>query len=98
MSASEIAQVMGISTMTVVRVRKRRGCQVAPPAEPFTTEELARVEALFADGCSCAEVARTIGRSPSAIRRRWPQHAWTKSQAGELAALTRLNRPYLRGV
>jgi IS30 family transposase len=95
LTAEQIAQMLDCTTRTVRRARKIRECQVYLP-RPFTPEEVARAEALFDDGCSCAEVARTLGRDPTVVWHRWPHRAWTLKQASEMGVLARQARRVLR--
>lgn len=97
LSTKQIAEALGVTTCTVKRARRERGCQ-APTPRPFDAAEIARAESLFADGCSCTEVARTLGRDPSTIWRRWPDRAWTKRQVAEYTAALRRNRAILEGL
>lgn len=89
MTAAQIAEMLGVTTKTVFVARAKRNCRVAPTPRPFTAAEIARAEALFDDGCSCAEVARTIGRDPSVVWHRWPDRAWTLKQASQMGVLAR---------
>jgi DNA-binding CsgD family transcriptional regulator len=82
-SAHQIGQLLGITDRSVLRHRVAAGV-AQPPVPPVTVEELARADALLADGCSYAEVARTLGRSTSPFRRSFPGRGWTTEQAIEL--------------
>lgn len=84
-AAVDIAAQLGMSITHVHRIRGRR--RGAPSRRPFTTEEIARAEALFADGCSAAEVARTLGRHPASVSRRWRGRSWDRSTSAEFGVL-----------
>lgn len=70
-TAQQIADALRITSRTVARARVRRGV-AKPPTPPLTDDEIQRAELLLDDGASCAEVARTLGRCPGAIRKRFP--------------------------
>lgn len=84
-SAALIAEQLGITHRSVNRIKARQtGVETS---RRFTAEEIARVEDMLSDGCSLSEIARTIGRSPGSVRKRWRGQGWTKSAGGELGAL-----------
>ena len=90
-SAEEIAVRLGISSRTVTRHRSRLGIARAVPPR-LTDEQLQRAQSLIEDGCSIAEVARTVGCSHFAISRRFPDAAWSRAQCAEWMALMRATR------
>ncbi len=61
----------------------------------LTAAEMRRADELLADGVSFADVARTLGRSKSAICRRFPGRGWTAEQVAERASLERRFRGVL---
>jgi IS30 family transposase len=89
---AEIARRLGVTERTVHRHRNAADCLVRSPWRPFSVSELALAEALFDDGASAKEVARTLGRSASGIARRFPDRAWTRHQTVAHAVLCRRYR------
>lgn len=84
-SAAKIAAEMDIHPRSVVRARSRTGIAKPYPARHrLTAEQIVTAEALFDDGASRAEVARTIGCARETLERRWPDRAWTREQVLEL--------------
>lgn len=81
-----IAEQLGIHERSVMRARNRMN-MAKPSPRRFTAEEIAQVESMLADGCSIAEVARTIGRHPATVWNRWPHRGWTNVQCGEWSVL-----------
>lgn len=79
----EIADILKISDRTVHRIRRRAGIPPTIDQTPWTAEDQRRAEALFDDGCSVAEVARTLGRAHAVIHRRFPDRGWTREQEQE---------------
>lgn len=87
-SAKEIAKELGFGERAIHRSRQRTG--VDKPGPRFLTpDEVATVERLLADGASCSEAARTIGRSVSTLSKRYPRHVWTPEECGKFGALVR---------
>lgn len=87
-TTAEIAAIVGVTTRTVARARNRTG--TAQTRNPLlTADELAHTERLLDDGASYVEVARTIGRSPRAIRDAFPGRGWTRAQMAEHIAVAR---------
>lgn len=85
-SAPDIAHQLGITERSVMRIRKNR--MVAKPSpKRFTAEELATIEKMLDDGCSIAEAARTVGRIPQVVGKRFRGRGWTLAQASEWGAL-----------
>ena len=88
-SASEVAAIEGITRRSVERIRSELGVSLRPSPEPMTECELDTAAALLDDGCSYAEVARTLGRTPRAIRRHFPGRGWPPGEGARLAMATR---------
>lgn len=86
-TAEQIAEELNVTPRTVFRARAERG--YAKPRREFTADEIHTAEAMFDDGCSFAEVGRTIGRATGTVAKHWPGRGWTKAQCGEWAALIR---------
>lgn len=85
-SRETIAAHLGVSVRTVERDLRAAG--VVAPHRPWTAADDSRARELIADGCSLAEVARTLGRPRTVIRRHFPGRGWTQAQISEhLAAL-----------
>jgi len=87
-SAAQIADRLNITRRTVVRIRKLHGI-AQPPLHRYSAEEIAAIEQLLDDGCSLAEVARTIGRPAPYLWRRYAGRGWTPSQAGQFGNMLR---------
>jgi len=92
LSAPQIAEIVGITERTVVRDRSAVGCAQPYVSNPLSEEQRCRAEELLNDGCSIAEVARTIGRSPSAVKRAFPGRGWTRAQVYEYVGLVQSAR------
>ena len=89
-----MAQRLGCSERTVACWRRRLG--IAPPGtppHPWTADELARAEALIADGASLYETARTLNIPYGSVWNRFQRRGWTPQQAAAWSAeLRRLRR------
>ena len=59
------------------------------PQDDLTHDEKRRALALLEDGCSYAEVSRTLGRSEQVFRNNFPGYRWTVTQAAESAELSK---------
>ena len=91
-SAEHIARLLGITTRSVVRNRRKAGI-AQPPAPYLSDAELATAQTLLEDGASYGEVGRTLGRSQSAIANRLPGYAWNRDQSSAYAVMCkRLNQ------
>jgi IS30 family transposase len=73
----------------VHRIRARYGLSArVRPSTRYTDDEIARVESMLADGCSLAEVARTLGRNRQSVWRKFRGRGWTREQCAEWLRLT----------
>ncbi|HWU31029.1 MAG TPA: helix-turn-helix domain-containing protein [Microbacterium sp.] len=91
LTTSEIAARFRVSTRTISRWRTHlnRNRLPAPVRRPDSDHELAK--RLLDDGCSLAEVGRTVGVAASTIHAWFPGvQGWTRVQSGEYAAMVRL--------
>ncbi len=87
-TAAQIAQETGVTARTVTRIRRR--CGVAGPVYPrLSDEELELAERMLADGASIVDVARTLGRSEDAMRKRFRGRGWSNAQVAEYRAMLR---------
>lgn len=95
-TATTIAEIVGVTTRTVTRVRSRQNanCEYWPHVM-LTAEQITTAEHLLDDGASYTEVARTIGIGWDAVEMRWPGRSWTKKQCGQHRALLRRMRGVL---
>ncbi|WP_136056813.1 hypothetical protein [Microbacterium sp. K24] len=87
LSAAQIAVALQVSSRTVVRWRHLTGRSRRPPTTPLTEDQLQRARRILEDGASISEAARTIGCSNKTLSKRWPQYAWSQTQAGRFAAM-----------
>lgn len=74
-----IAAELAITVRSVQRIRRQTGISVTEFSR-FSPAEVATIEAMLDDGCSYAEIARTLGRDVGWIRRRWPGRGWMPEQ------------------
>lgn len=84
----EIADQFGCCERQVSRIRHDHKIQ-KPARTLLTDQEKAAALKLLIDGCSYSEAGRTIGRSPSAIRRHFPGYGWPQSGAGHFWRLSK---------
>ena len=77
----------GVKERTVHRILEKAG--LGRNLSLLTLEELEKAWLLLEDGASYNEVARTIGRPYSAVRKALPGYTWTKEQMVARAALAR---------
>ncbi|GAA3962917.1 helix-turn-helix domain-containing protein [Gordonia caeni] len=87
---ADIAAALGVTPRTVQRDRATLGL-VKPTPPRLDDTELAHAATLLDDGCSYQEVARTLGRSATPLRRRLPGRGWTKKQGGQWGMFIRYN-------
>jgi hypothetical protein len=86
-SGPAVAAQFGVTVRTVQRARSRAGVCKPPPAR-FTDDEIKLAERLFEDGASYGEIARTLGRFPSVIVRRFPNRStWARSTGGHMSRM-----------
>src|SRR5690606_19285746 len=81
LSARQTAGALGVAERTVVRDRRATGT-AKPPRTALTPRQLEIAAQLLDDGCSYAEVARTVGASATTIAAHFPGKGWTPIQAG----------------
>lgn len=74
-TATEIAAVEGLTMRTVYRIRQELGASRERFA-PLSDDELRTAAQLLDDGCSCSEVARTLGRNQTTISKHFPGRGW----------------------
>ena len=87
-TAKQIGELLGVTKRTVARDRTATGC-AQPKAPLLTQDELERAHAMLEDGASYEEVARTLHRSHTAFRHRFPGYQLTPAEASQRAALGR---------
>lgn len=95
LSASQIAEIVGIHKRNVVVARRARGIAQNPRVCTLSDTEKTLAADLLADGASVVEVARTLGRSAHTIYRHFPGRGWTKLQVMEYARISRRARQLL---
>jgi hypothetical protein len=81
-SARVIAEQLKISPNTVLRMRQELGIS-GRRNRPWEQYEIEKAAMLFEDGCSLSEVARTVGRSVSSVRLKFPGQCWTQDQTND---------------
>lgn len=91
LSLTQIADQLGVTDRTVSRDRQRLGIQQPTPPR-LSAAEVEAARRLLDDGAPYSEVARTLGRSHSAIARRLPGYAWTPVQRGQWQAFLNQTR------
>ena len=87
-TAKHIAALLGITPRTVTRDRAARGITQPTPSR-VTEDEFARAYTMLEDGASYEEVARTLRRSHTAFRHRFPGYALSPAEAAQRAVLGR---------
>ena len=88
MTADQIAETLGITSRTVARHRVTAGIAQAAPAR-VTPDQWQTAERMLDDGCSLAEIARTIGTGASTVATHYPGRGWTKQEVGQWRAFMR---------
>lgn len=81
-SAAWIAEVLGIAERNVVQGRRALGIQQPVPSWPWTPEQLQLAHNLVEDGCSYAEVGRTLGCDSEVVSRRFPGYGMSGTVLG----------------
>ena len=87
-TAKQIANLLGVSPRTIIRDRAARGITQPQPSR-VSDDEFSRAKEMLEDGASYEEVARTLRRSHTAFRHRFPGYTLTKEEAAHRAALGR---------
>ncbi|QBI98764.1 helix-turn-helix DNA binding protein [Mycobacterium phage Bobby] len=82
----EVAQIVGVTDRTVNRARERKGLKKPQPPR-ISEETLSAGYQMLLDGCSYAEVARTLGHSRDTWRRKLPGFAWSHVECGRFRKL-----------
>lgn len=91
--ADDIAHQLGMHIRTVYRIRGKYGLNRVGAPRPFTDAELTTAQTMLDDGASIAEVARTLGRCPKSVWRKFPGRGWDATLCAEFGALHRHGRP-----
>ena len=92
MNNRQIAEYLGI-TPGMVWYWTNKYKTPTPRHRKIPPETWARVEAMFEDGCSQREIARTLGIAPVTIRRHYPGRGWTKQQTRDYLRMLRQKGP-----
>ena len=82
-STSVIIDATGVGERTIYRILRDAGMGKDP--NYMSQDEVDRAREMLEDGASYMEVARTLGRSHSTIKRNLPGYTWSPEQAGEFA-------------
>ena len=97
MTAKQIGEALGIASRNVVRYRVAAG--ITQPASVRVTDAQWQAAArMLQDGCSLAEIARTIGANPSTVAAHYPGRGWTKQEVGEWRAFMRKANRQLKAI
>ena len=86
--AREIGEALGVTPETVARHRVAAGVAQTAAAR-VTPDQWQTAERMLDDGCSLAEIARTIGTSASTVATHYPGRGWTKQEVGQWRAFMR---------
>ena len=79
---AECAAEVGLSIWGVRDARRRLGIQ-GPPRNPLPPDVTERARAMVDDGCSFAEIARTLAIGEATLRRHFPGRSWTTDQVAD---------------
>ncbi|QGJ93518.1 helix-turn-helix DNA binding domain protein [Arthrobacter phage Mufasa8] len=83
LSASQIAERMGCTARTIVRLRARTGVAApAPTGKRVDAEWHAKVRELHAEGLSQTDIARLTGVTPQTVARHHPDTGWDRPTIG----------------
>lgn len=88
-SLAEVAARVGCTERTVSRVRKLAGVSKRSNWQPLTSERLAEVERLLADGCSLREVRRTLRIGNWTLQKHFHGQGWSRVESAQFAAAVR---------
>lgn len=93
LAAAEVAAELRCTTRTILRIKHELGLPVQRN-RPWTEDDQRRAQALFDDGCSAKEVARTLDRALCVVRGRFPGYRWSCSQGGKFGMTIRYMQDY----
>lgn len=91
----QVAEIVERSPRTVERMRLRYGLSTPNPAcgRRYTSEELARFQAMIDDGMSFEEIVKTTGVNWATLNRRFPGQAWKPAEVSRYGnAIRRIKR------
>lgn len=81
LSGVRIAQELGITTVSVYRIRKELGLETG--AVRMTEERRAKIKAMLDDGASWMEIKKTLGVQHATMQKHFPGTQWTPEQTKE---------------
>lgn len=81
----EIGARLGVTSRTVERDKK--DLKLTRRVAGWSVREYCLACIILTEGASYNEVARTIGRDPNAVKRRFPGRGWTGRETGEFLKL-----------
>ena len=87
-TAEQIAVQLGCSASAITKIRHELGIQ-NPQHRPIPPERKARIEAMLDDGCSYAEIRRTLGVTHETLQRHFPGRGWNREQQNDFIRATR---------
>lgn len=82
MSATDIADILGVTPDTVARYRRRMGLTSRSVHRPVSSDLIERMRLMVEDGASHREIARTLGVHPKTVSKRFPGTGWSYQQSG----------------
>jgi DNA invertase Pin-like site-specific DNA recombinase len=94
-----IAERIGVSSRTVLRIRKQLGLSAANPRTSWraTPEWKEEVQRLLDEGWSVAEIIRHTGNTHCTIKRHFPDAGWDPQTSGSYAlSIAKANRELRR--
>lgn len=96
-TANQIAESLGCTPRTVVRLRSRHGlAQPYHRPTPIDEQWKARAKALLDDGASISEVCRTLNTTFDTVKKHFPDAGWTPTEAAQYARAVRTANDALR--
>lgn len=81
LSGVRIAQELGITTVSVYRIRKELGLETG--AVRMTEERRAKIQSMLDDGASWMEIKKTLGVQHATMQKHFPGTQWTPEQTKE---------------
>lgn len=90
---ASIAEALGCSISSIIKIRHELGISDHNKAR-LTEDAKRRIEAMLDDGCSFAEITRTLGISHETLKRHYHGRQWTKEQQVEHLRTVRIEKRF----